>query len=116
MLADLCTPVSAYLHIRDLYTQSALMESSDYHGGENGRSFIGIEPIAQVSIEHGVGKCTFPDGSKEERPITQSNKSGEIIRLFLDSYDVEGEGADQCSEILREHQRQRRDDGEERCT
>ncbi|MBP5457862.1 MAG: anthranilate synthase component I family protein [Paludibacteraceae bacterium] len=96
MLADLCTPVSAYLHIRDLYTQSALMESSDYHGGENGRSFIGIEPISQVSIEHGIGKCIFPDGSKVERPITQSNKSGEIIRLFLDSYEVEGEGADQC--------------------
>ena len=42
MLGDLYTPVSAYLRLRDLYTQSALMESSDYHSGENGRSFIGV--------------------------------------------------------------------------
>ncbi len=96
MLADLCTPVSAYLHLRDLYTQSALMESSDYHGGENGRSFIGIQPLAQVSIEHGIGKCTFPDGSKVEQAINQSNKSEGIIRLFLNSFEVTGEGASQC--------------------
>ena len=35
ILGDLITPVSAYLKVRDAYPQSALMESSDYHGGEN---------------------------------------------------------------------------------
>ena len=45
-LADLYTPVSVYMRLRDLYPQSALMESSDYHGGENARSFIGIDPSA----------------------------------------------------------------------
>ena len=32
MLGDLHTPVSTYLKVRDLFPQSALMESSDYHG------------------------------------------------------------------------------------
>ena len=31
MLGDLHTPVSTYLKLRDLYSQSSLMESSDYH-------------------------------------------------------------------------------------
>lgn len=38
---DLTTPVSTYLKVRDLFAQSALVESSDYHGSENNRSFIG---------------------------------------------------------------------------
>ena len=38
MLGDLHTPVSTYLKVRDIFPQSALMESSDYHGSEN--SFV----------------------------------------------------------------------------
>ena len=32
ILGDLHTPVSTYLKVRDIFPQSALMESSDYHG------------------------------------------------------------------------------------
>ena len=45
ILADLYTPVGVYMHLRDIYPQSALMESSDYHDANNSRSFIGINPI-----------------------------------------------------------------------
>ena len=41
VLGDMHTPVSIYLKVRDMYPQSALMESSDYHAGENSLSFIG---------------------------------------------------------------------------
>jgi anthranilate synthase component 1 len=34
VLGDMHTPVSIYLKVRDLYPQSALMESSDYHAEE----------------------------------------------------------------------------------
>ena len=44
ILGDLHTPVSTYLKVRDVFPQSALMESSDYHGSENNRSFIGLCP------------------------------------------------------------------------
>lgn len=46
MLGDIQTPVSIYLKIRDLYPQSALLESSDYHGGDNSYSFIAFCPLA----------------------------------------------------------------------
>ncbi|MCR5579866.1 MAG: anthranilate synthase component I family protein, partial [Prevotella sp.] len=54
ILADLYTPVGVYMRLRDLYPQSALMESSDYHDQSNSRSFIGINPIASVAIGHGT--------------------------------------------------------------
>ena len=54
ILADLYTPVGVYMRLRDIYPQSALMESSDYHGTENSRSFIGVHPIASIAVGHGV--------------------------------------------------------------
>lgn len=60
ILGDLITPVSAYLKVRDAYPQSALMESSDYHGGENAKSFIAVHPIGSVSIEHGWEYANTP--------------------------------------------------------
>ena len=72
ILADLYTPVSAYMRVRDQYPQSALMESSDYHGGENSRSFIGINPIASVAISHGKAISVFPDGSRTEKEVSNT--------------------------------------------
>ena len=66
---DIHTPVSTYLKLRDLFPQSALMESSDYHGGENGRSFIGLCPIASISIGHDIVVTRMPDGSRQENTL-----------------------------------------------
>lgn len=96
ILGDLCTPVSVYLKVRDAYPQSALMESSDYHGGENAKSFIGLHPIASVSIEHGVGVCKYPDGSCIEHPITKEYGSAQVINDFLEAFEVTGENKNYC--------------------
>ena len=69
VLGDLHTPVSTYLKVRDIFPQSALMESSDYHGSENNRSFIGLCPVASVSIDHGTAVFRLPDGTREEHPV-----------------------------------------------
>ena len=69
ILADLYTPVGVYMRLRDLYPQSALMESSDYHEQSNSRSFIGINPLASVAVGHGVATISFPDGSTVKHDI-----------------------------------------------
>ena len=61
ILADLYTPVGVYMRLRDIYPQSALMESSDYHGSENSRSFIGVHPMASIAVGHGIVTVTYPD-------------------------------------------------------
>ena len=88
MFGDTCTPVSVYMRIRNLYTQSALMECSDYHSSENGCSNIGVRPIAHVAIEHGLGKCVYPDGSLYQHPINANYLPSDIINEFLNEFNV----------------------------
>lgn len=96
VLGDLYTPVSTYLKLRDQFTQSALMESSDYHSGENNRSFIGLCPLASVSIDHGNAVYRLPDGSREIKPITEKYRVEHALTDFLSRFHVEGEGSNYC--------------------
>ena len=88
MLGDLHTPVSTYLKVRDIFPQSALMESSDYHGSENNRSFIGLCPVASVSIDHAVAVFCLPDGTREEHPVTEEYHAENALRDFLNRFHV----------------------------
>ena len=96
ILGDLITPVSAYLKVRDAYPQSALMESSDYHGGENAKSFIAVHPIGSVSIEHGMGICKYPDNKITETPINEHFTSADLINQFIGSFDISGPESNYC--------------------
>lgn len=93
---DLTTPVGTYLKVRDLFPQSVLMESSDYHGSENNHSFIGLDPIATVSVGHGTASMTFPDGTHEEHTITVDYDVATAIDTFIKHFNVEGEYASYC--------------------
>jgi anthranilate synthase component 1 len=96
ILGDLITPVSAYLKVRDAYPQSALMESSDYHGGENAKSFIAVHPIGSVSIEHGMGVCKYPDGKITETPINEEFTSANLINQFIGNFNITGSESNYC--------------------
>lgn len=96
LLGDLHTPVGTYLKVRDYFSQSALMESSDYHGGENNRSFIGLHPLASVSIGHGTATLRYPDNSTTERAIAADYRCEDAITEFLQSFEVEGEYKNYC--------------------
>ena len=96
VLADLYTPVRVYMRLRDLYPQSALMESSDYHDANNSRSFIGLNPIASVAIGHGIVTITFPDGSTERKPLSADFASAEAIHELIDNIQVTGDDAALC--------------------
>ena len=65
LLADTTTPVSIYLRLRDIFPNSLLLESSDYHSRDNSLSFICCEPIAGLVLSKGVLTQQFPDGSEE---------------------------------------------------
>lgn len=105
ILADLYTPVGVYMRLRDIYPQSALMESSDYHGTENSCSFIGVHPIASIAVGHGVVTATYPDGRVEEKELPAFGEGkGEECKLaiskafndFIQAFHVEGEVSECC--------------------
>jgi len=96
ILADLYTPVGVYMRLRDLYPQSALMESSDYHDSNNSRSFIGIDPMASVAIGHGLATITFPDGSVTKHEVNKDYRSDKAIHELIDHITVTGDDAKLC--------------------
>jgi len=65
LLADTTTPVSIYLRLRDVFPNSLLLESSDYHSRENSMSFICCEPLSGLILNDGQLKKRYPDGSEE---------------------------------------------------
>ena len=103
ILADLHTPVGVYMRLRDLYPQSALMESSDYHGNDNARSFIGVHPLASIAIGHGVVTCKYPDGTNQQETLPRTDDGdrcklaiADAIDRFIHSFHVCGEGQEYC--------------------
>src|SRR5574344_1793241 len=95
-LGDLHTPIETYLKVRDLYSQSVLMESSDFHSKENSFSFIGLCPIGEIGIAHGYASMVFPDGSTKKQQITEGYRVENAFNDFLDSFKVEGEYNQYC--------------------
>ena len=88
--------MGVYMRLRDLYPQSALMESSDYHEKDNSRSFIGIEPMASVAIGHGQTTITYPDGSTLTHEVNKEYRSDKAIHELIDRIHVEGDDAKMC--------------------
>ena len=96
LLGDLHTPVSVYLKVRDLFPQSALMESSDYHGSENNRSFIALCPLASMSVEHGKAVFRLPDGERSERELSDAHSLNEAMNDFMKRFCIKGEYSHYC--------------------
>ena len=96
ILGDLHTPVGAYMRLRDLYPQSALMESSDYHEQSNSHSYIGINPMASVAVSHGIATITYPDGSTFSHEVDNDFGTDKAIHKLIDRIQVDGEDASVC--------------------
>lgn len=93
---DLYTPTGTYLRLRDLCPMSALMECSDYHDEQNSRSFIGIYPIAKVSVSHGKAICQMPYGEEVERKIDDTFGLNDAVNTVAKGVQVEGDELGVC--------------------
>lgn len=94
LLADIITPVSIYLRIRDIYPNSLLLESSDYHGNENSFSYICMKPVAGFIADKGTITETYPDGSVLSFPITDTQTFNTRFSSFSRSFIHTGEQAE----------------------
>ena len=96
LLGDLHTPVSLYLKLRDVYPQSALLESSDYHGGENSLSFIAFRPVARIGVNNGEALLEYPDGRSVAKPLGETCAAADALKEFLNEFRVDGYGSELC--------------------
>jgi anthranilate synthase component I len=88
LLGDLHTPVSIYLKIRDIYPESVLLESSDYHGGENSYSFIGLKAAAKFKVENGIISEQYPNGEVLNTNIDNEYPLPEHFDKFVKSFEI----------------------------
>jgi anthranilate synthase component I len=88
LLADTTTPVSIYLRLRDVFPNSLLLESSDYHSRENSTSYVCCEPIAGLVLDDGALRLTYP-GTAEERCLPGKFDLISKINEFLGRFETD---------------------------
>jgi anthranilate synthase component 1 len=92
MLADVFTPVSIYLRLRDRFRDTILLESTDHHAAENSWSFIGINAIAGMEITSPQSMEYKLPGQKPERlPIKQPGDVPVYLFDFMHRFDATGD-------------------------
>ncbi|MCJ7446171.1 MAG: chorismate-binding protein [Bacteroidales bacterium] len=87
-LADIITPVTIYLKIRDQFPNTILLESSDYHGNSNSMSYICFDVIAVFKADDYKIDITYPDGEKEQIGIVDKFTLPDTFNTFLRSFSV----------------------------
>jgi anthranilate synthase component 1 len=88
-LADVYTPVGIYLRLRDRFRDTILLESTDFHAGENSYSFIGINAIAGIEItnENEI-EFKLPGSNPEKIKIDKSDTISEHLWNFMQRFTI----------------------------
>jgi len=88
-LADIITPVTIYLKIRDKFPNTILLESSDYHGNSNSKSYICFDVMSEFKVEDYKIEISYPDGEKEQIGIINKLTLPDVFNSFLKSFIIE---------------------------
>lgn len=89
MLADVYTPVGIYLRLRDKYRDTILLESTDFHAGENSYSFIGINAIAGIEISSASTlEYKLPAQPPEHITIEDRATVLQMLRDFMQRFEI----------------------------
>jgi anthranilate synthase component I len=90
LLADVFTPVGIYLRLRDKFRDTILLESTDFHAGENSYSIIGINAIAGIEITNTqMVEFKLPGMAAEKIKLDRSSQLTKVIADFMDRFQVE---------------------------
>ncbi len=90
ILADIITPVSIFLKIRDLYPGSVLLESSDYHNLHGAFSFIGMDLLSEFRVENRMISVNMPFGETKEIQPESNTKVIDYLSDYIASFVVSG--------------------------
>lgn len=86
ILGDMFSPVQLYSKLRDRYTNSILLESSDYHGDEHSMSYICCDPIAKFILQNHEIQINWPDATEEKIQIERKEDVISMLTTFSQSF------------------------------
>jgi len=87
-VADLITPVSIYLRVRDKYPNAILLESSDYHGDKNSMTYICFDVLSNIRTENGGLRILHPNGSEEDFSLDKTGDLTGYMENYLKSFEL----------------------------
>ncbi|WP_185852342.1 anthranilate synthase component I family protein [Blattabacterium cuenoti] len=61
ILADSTTPIELYLKLRDIFSNTLLLEYSDYQIPKNNSSILCIDPISELILDQNVLRISYPN-------------------------------------------------------
>ena len=89
MLADVYTPVGIYLRLRDRFRDTILLESTDFHAGENSYSFIGINAVAGIEISNADAiEFKLPGQTAERIKLDKTADVPQLLFDFMQRFEV----------------------------
>ena len=88
ILADTLSPVSIYLKVRDVFSNSLLLESSEYNQNNKNFSYICCNPIASIQVHKNQVITEYPDGKKLIESISKNINITERIYSFSKQFKV----------------------------
>ncbi len=87
-LADIITPVTIYLKVRDQYPNAILLESSDYHGNANSMSYICFDQLSVFKLENREISISFCNGEKTNIPVKDIMTVPETLQAYIQSFHI----------------------------
>ncbi|MEO6540553.1 MAG: anthranilate synthase component I family protein [Ferruginibacter sp.] len=89
MLADVYTPVGIYLRLRDRFRDTILLESTDFHAGENSYSFIGINAVAGIEISNPSAiEFKLPGQTAERIKLDKPADVPQLLWEFMQRFEI----------------------------
>lgn len=88
-LADVITPVSLYLKVRDHFNNPVLLESNDFRSRENCFSIIGLEPIASFIVQNQTITTQYPNQKIKNTPIVNPESVVPTFNAFIKQFDIQ---------------------------
>ena len=89
IIVDTITPVSIYLKLRDQFTNTILLESSDYIAKDNSYAYICCNPIAKFYVKKDILFKEFPDNSKKETKLTSTTNILSELDDFMRTFEID---------------------------
>ena len=88
ILADTMTPVSIYQKIRDKFSDSILLESSDYGANDNSYAYVCFNPISTFKVKADKINQTFPDKKSQIKEINKKVNVVSELNLFCKKFET----------------------------
>ena len=89
IIVDTITPVSIYLKLRDNYSNTILLESSDYSAKDNSYAYICCNPIAKFYVKKNTLFTEYPDGSKFQKEVVKDVRIFSELEKFMNKFSIQ---------------------------